>query len=156
MFSTFRNTALLAVALGAFVAISPPAQAFVVYTVDNPVANFTLFTYDAPSFITTSTTVPASGLAFANPLNPITSVDFIPSNATGLSEVDVFQSVGGTQVRFYPAGTFTQYGVTPGLTGSFGFPNSQLIVAAPEPSTVGLLGAGLFGLLALRRRSASS
>jgi hypothetical protein len=81
--------------------------------------------------------------------------------------VAVFQSSGGAdqtftgnQFRWYPVGTFTQYGVTPGFgpappLGSFGFPNSQLVVAAPEPSAIGLLGIGLLGLLALRRRSAS-
>ena len=68
----------------------------------------------------------------------------------------------GDQFRWFPLGTFAQYGTTPGLgTGcggcfgdSFGFPNSELVVAASEPSAIGLLGMGLIGLLALRRRSA--
>jgi PEP-CTERM motif len=157
-----RRVVLLALTLGLLVAITPRAKAFVVYTVDNPAAHFTLFTYDSPGFITTHTTVPVAGLTFANPLNAITSVEFLPSSLThpGTSEVDVFQSSGGAdqtftgnQFRYYPQGTFTQYGVTPGLAGSFGVPNSQLVVAAPEPSAIGLVGAGLLGLAALRRRA---
>jgi hypothetical protein len=157
--------AFLALAVGAFAVEAPRAQAFVAYTVENPVQNFTLFTYDSPGFITTDTgVIPAGNLAYFAPPpgESITGVEFIPSSSDpahlGLPEVDVFQSgggppqsVNGDQFRWYPLGTFTQYGVTPGLSGSFGFPVSQLVVAAPEPSTIGLLGAGLFGLLALRR-----
>lgn len=158
----FSKIAVLALALGASAAIVPPAQASVVYTSYNTAVQFTLFIYDLPGFITTDTTVPVSDLAFANPLNTITSVEFIPSSSTfpGTSEVAVFQSAGGpdqsftgNQFRYYPEGTFTQFGVTPGDINSFNFPNSELIVAAPEPSTIGLLGAGLFGMFALRRRS---
>ncbi len=35
---------------------------------------------------------------------------------------------------------------------SANYPTSELSVAAPEPSTIVLLGAGLFGMLGLRRR----
>ena len=155
---------LLTLALGAFAVVAPRAQAFVVYTVDNPSKHFTLFTYDAPSFITADTLVPAASLTYfaAPPANFISSVEFIPSSSDlahlGLPEVDVFQYSGGPpqsftgdQFRWYPDDTFTHYGVTPGVTGSFGFPASELIVAAPEPATIGLLGAGLFGLFAFRR-----
>jgi hypothetical protein len=88
------KTALLALALGVSVAIAPGAQAFVAYTVDNPAANFTLFTYDSPGFITTDTVVPVADLAyFAHPpLNFISSVEFIPSSSDpahlGLPEVE--------------------------------------------------------------------
>ena len=170
------KTALLALALGVSVAFAPQARAFVAYTANNPAAHFTLFAYDSPGFITTDTVVPVADLAFFAhpPLNFISSVEFIPSSSDpahlGLPEVDVFQSSGGpdqsftgNQFRWYPLGTFTQYGITPGLgatpgfpnSQSFGFPNSQLVVAAPEPTTIGLVGAGLFGLLALRRKSAN-
>ncbi len=154
------KTAALALALGMSAAIAPQADAFVIYTSYNTARHFTLFIYDSPGFITTDTTVPVSDLAFANPLNAITSVEFNPASSTfpGTAEVDVFQSSGGAdqtftgnQFRYYPTGTFTHYGVTPGDSNSFGFPNSELIVAAPEPSTIGLAGVGLLGLLAVRR-----
>jgi hypothetical protein len=167
MFSAHRIAALLSLALGSSL-VAPPAQAFVAYTVDNPVAHFTLFTYDSPSFITTDTTVPAAELAYfaPPPVEFITGVEFIPSSSDpahlGLPEVVVFQNNGmpnqtptGNQFRWYPLGTLTQYGATPGLSGSFGFPNSRLVVAAPEPSTIGLLSTPLLGLLALRRKSSS-
>lgn len=153
-----------AIVFGAALVLSPQARAYVIYTVDNPASNFTLFTYDAPSFITVDSIVPVANLAFAAPQNTITSVEFIPSSIDpahlGLAEIAVFQSGGGAdqtfagnQFRWYPQATFTQYGVTPGVAGSFGYPASELVVQAPEPSTTGIVGASLFGLLALRRRS---
>jgi hypothetical protein len=145
----------LASALALSTALATHAHADVIYRVFNPANNnFTLFIYDSPTFITTDTTVGVAQLAFANPLNTITSVEFIPSSLTnpGTSELDVFQSLPGTeQVRFYPLGTFTQFGITLGEMGSFGFPNSRLSVAVPEPGTLGLLGVGILGLLGLRR-----
>jgi hypothetical protein len=144
--------ALLASAIGLCLATVQRAQADVVYTVFNPSRNFTLFVYDSPTFITTNTTVDAAQLAFINPLNNITSVDFIPSSPTGTSELDVFETnPPPEQSRYYPLGTFTQFGVTPGDSNSFGGSNSMLRVAAPEPCTFGLLGVGLIGLLGLRR-----
>ena len=146
--------------------LAPRAEAEVVYTVFNPFAvpsPFTLFVYDSPTFITTDTTVNVAQLAFANPANTITSVEFKPSSS-GVSELDVFQSGGGAvqtfngnQFRYYPLGTFDQYGVTTGIDNtsgapSFGMPNSMLSVEAPEPSTFGILLAGAVGLIGLRRR----
>jgi len=164
--SAVIRCSLAALALGASAVAAPQAQAFVVYTVDNPARHFTLFTYDSPGFITTDTVVPAAALTYfaAPPANFISSVEFIPSSSDpahlGLPEVDVFQysggppqSLTGDQFRWYPDGTFGQYGVTPGVAGSFGFPASELVVAAPEPPTIGIVAAGLIGLLALRRRS---
>jgi hypothetical protein len=179
--------ALLTLAVGTFVAVAPRAQAFVSYTINNPARQFTLFTYDSPTFITTDTTVLASDPDLAHialpPFNFISQIQFIVSSTdnpsyTGQPEIIVDQYSGGpdqsftgNEFRWFPLGTFTQYGITPGLgTGcgcffdSFGFPNSRLVVddnenpmvlSAPEPSAIGLLGVGLFGLLALRRRSAS-
>jgi hypothetical protein len=166
------RAAILALALGIGAAVAPQAQAYVIYKLDNPARNFTLLIYHSPGFITTDTVVPVADLFYfaPPPLNFISSVEFIPSSSNashpGLPEVDVFQYSGGppqsftgNQYRWYPEGTFTHYGVTkgidgPGLDQSFGFPNSQLVVAAPEPSTIGSVTAGLFGLLAWWRRSA--
>ncbi len=127
-----------------------------IYTVFNPTRHFTLFIYDSPTFITTDTAVGSAQLAFINPLNLITSVDFIPSSSTflGTSELDVFETnPPPEQSRYYPLGTFARFRVTPGEAGSFGGSNSLLRVAAPEPCTFGLLGVGLVGLLGLRRRA---
>ena len=155
------RTIAFASALAVATAMAPQAHAFVEYTSYNTARHFTLFVYDSPGFITTDTTVDVSHLVFANPLNAITAVEFIPSSTMfpGTSEVAVFQSSGGpdqsftgNQFRYYPEGTFTRYGVTPGDSNSFGYPYSELIVAAPEPSTVALLAASLVGLFCLRRR----
>ena len=157
---------LLAAATGLCLASTQRATADVVYTVFNPFAApfpFTLFVYDSPTFITTDTTVDVAQLAFANPANTITSVEFKPSS-DGVAELDVFQSGGGAdqtftgnQFRYYPLGTFDQYGVTAGSDNtsgapSFGGSNSMLSVEAPEPGAFGILVAGLVGLLALRWR----
>jgi len=146
---------LIASALTLCLAASPHARADVIYRVFNPANNnFTLFIYDAPTFITTNTTVGVAQLTFANPLNTITSVDFIPSSSTfpGTSELDVIQSGAPEQFRYYPEGTFTQFGVTAGDSNSFGFPNSRLSVEAPEPASIALFGAAVAGLFGLRRR----
>jgi len=147
--------ALLASAVALGLVTAPRAQADVVYTVFNPAANFTLFIYDSPVFITTDTVVGVAQLAFANPLNSITSVEFIPDSSTfpGTSELDVLQSAAPAEFRYYPQGTFAQVGVTPGDSNSFGYPNSKLSVETPEPGTVALLSVGLVGLFARRRRA---
>jgi hypothetical protein len=152
----------IASALALSGALVAHAHATVIYTVLNPAAHFTLFVYDSPTFITTDATVGVAKLAFANPLNTITSVDFIPSslNPTTMmsaSELDVFQSGSpAEEIRYFPLGTFTQVGATAGEMGSFGFPNSELSVAVPEPGTLGLLGVGALAFLGLRRRASGT
>ena len=122
------KTSLLAFVLSVSAALASEARADIIYTSSNPAAKFTLFVYDSPDFITTDTTVPIANLAFAAPQNTITSVEFLPSSTDpahlGLPEVAVFQSGGGAdqtftgnQFRWYPAGTFTRVGITPGLPG---------------------------------------
>jgi hypothetical protein len=143
------------VILGIFLIVGAgaDARADVIYTVLNPSAHFTLFVYDSPAFITTDTMVDVAQLAFANPLNSITEVEFIPSFLTfqGTSEVDILQSAAPNQFRYYPQGTFTQFGTTPGDSNSFGFPNSELSVApAPEPPSSVLLLGGLLGFGLIR------
>ena len=83
------KTALLALALGVSVAFAPRARAFVAYTANNPAANFTLFTYDSPGFITTDTVVPVADLAYfaPPPLNFISSVLKLSWNALGCREL---------------------------------------------------------------------
>jgi hypothetical protein len=139
--------------------IASPAQAFVVYSVINPSANFVFFTYEAPTFIMTDTLVPGSALTFNNTIHPATSVDFIISSPLnpGFADVQItinpIPGVPAVQDKFVPAIDLTQYGTWQAAAGSYGFPNSFVEVAAPEPAAVGLLGIGLAGLLALRRRS---
>ena len=150
-----KTVVSLVFVLGLSIAAFSKAEADVIYTVANPSANFTLFVYDSPVFITTDTTVGVAQLAFANPLNPITEVDFIPTSSTfpGTSEIDVIQAGAPEQFRYYPQGTFTHFGVTLGDSNSFGFPNSELsVAAAPEPSSIALLAVGLLGLFGLRHR----
>jgi hypothetical protein len=109
---------------GLSLATASKADADVVYTVLNPANNFTLFVYDSATFITTDTMVGVAQLAFANPLNPITGVDFIPSSSTfpGTSEVDLLQVGAPDQFRYYPQGTFTHLVSPRGTATVLAFP----------------------------------
>ena len=153
----FTRMALLASAIG-LAATASPAHAFVVYSMTNPSANFVFFSYDLPGFITTNTVVPAADLAFNNTLHPATSVDFIMSSLSdpGFADVQItiepFPGVPTVQDKFVPAVDLAQYGTYQAAPGSFGYPNSFVEVAAPEPTSLALLGAGLLGLVGLRRR----
>jgi len=156
----FAKTAFLVSALGLMGAMAPEANAStiswfitlgpvppVVYTVFNPMQLFTLIVDGFPSsLITSDTTFPG----WALPINPeaIASIDFIISSRSmpGDSELDVFFASSPEQVSWLPEGEFAKDGVHQFVAGSFGYPNSYLIVAAPEPSTIALLGAGLVGL----------
>jgi hypothetical protein len=102
--------ALLALAVGALVVEAPRAAAFVAYTVDNPARDFTLFTYDSPTFITSDVTIPVSDLAYfaPPPLNFISQVQFIVSSNdnpfyAGQPEVIVDQYSGGGLINPSPA-----------------------------------------------------
>ncbi len=139
------------------------AKADVFYQVENLASGYLFFIYDSPDFITTDTTVLPSQLTYLNPLGATTtSIVFIPDSLThpGTSELDIFNPTPtiAEQFRYYPEGTFTQFGLTPGDENSYGYPHSALRVTdfadyytVPEPSTVALLGAALI-TLALRRR----
>ena len=155
------KTVSLAFALALALATASPARAFVVYSVLNPSTNFVFFTYDAPTFITTDTLVPASALTFNNTVHPATSVDFIISSPLdpGFADVQItinpVPGVPTVQDKFVLASQLTEYGTWQVAPGSWFYPNSFVQVAAPEPASWAILGAGLVGLLALRRRSAS-
>jgi hypothetical protein len=74
--------------------------------------------------------------------------------------LDVFNptSTIAEEFRYYPEGTFTQYGVTPGDEHSFGYPVSVLNVTAyadytvQEPGAFGLFSVGLSAVFGLRSR----
>jgi hypothetical protein len=141
-------------------AIASPARAFVIYSVINPSANFVYFTYDSPTFITTDTLVPGSALTFNNTIHPATSVDFIISSPLkpGFADVQItinpVPGVPTVQDKFLPAIQLTEYGTWQAAPGSFGYPNSFVQVAAPEPASLTLLAVGLAGLgMVLRRRA---
>jgi PEP-CTERM motif len=153
------RTTLLASAFGLLAATAPlPANAFVIYSVINPTADFVFFTYDSPGFITSDTPVPGSALAFNNSLHPATSVDFITASPLnpGFADVQItinpVPGVPTVQDKFAPAADLDQYGTYQAAMGSFGFPNSFVQVAAPEPASAALLGLGMVALFAVRRR----
>ena len=155
------RTTLLASAFGLAAAAAPlPADAFVIYSVINPTADFVFFSYDSPGFITSDTLVPGSALTFNNSIHPATSVDFIIASPLdpGFADVQItinpVPGVPAVQDKFVPADDLDQYGTYQAAMGSFGFPNSFVRVAAPEPASVALLGLGMVALFAVRRSGA--
>src|SRR5262245_66532216 len=91
--------------------------------------------------------VSATQLAFINPLNDITSVQFILHSADsahlGDEELDVFETnAPPEESRYFPTGTFESLGVTAALPGSFGAPNTRLSVATPELFSIRLIDGG--------------
>ena len=125
----------------------------------HPSANFVFFIYDSPQFITTDTLVPGSSLAFNNSVHPATSVDFIisspldPGYADVQITIDPSPGVPTIQDKFVLAADLAQYGTYQFAAGSFGYPNSFLLVAAPEPSSIVLLSVALLGFVGLGWRS---
>jgi hypothetical protein len=157
----FRMKRIWTASLGLLLAaaIGSQANASIIYEVFNPSANFVFFTYDSPQFITTDTVVPGSSLAFNNSVHPATSVDFIisspldPGYADVQITIDPSPGVPTVQDKFVLAADLAQYGTYQFATGSFGYPNSFLLVAAPEPSSVALLSVALLGFVGLGWRS---
>ena len=152
------KSAMLVCAAGICLVAAPHAKADVLYSVQNPTTNFVFFTYDSPNFITMDTLVPASDLIFNNTIHPATSVDFIidsplqPGNADVQITINPSPGVPTVQDKFLPPEELTEYGTFPFGPGSYGYPTSELVVAAPEPASIALLGTGLTALLAVRRR----
>ena len=150
---------LMVSALGLVGLMTPRANATVVYEVFNPKANFVFFKYDSPQFITTDTLVSGTSLAFNNSVHPATLVDFIMASPLdpGFADVQItinpVPGVPTVQDKFIPAADLAVYGTYQFAPGSFGYPNSDLLVAAPEPSALAVLSVGLLGLFGLRRRA---
>ena len=160
--TTIRSLAFkAALGLALALATASPARAFVVYSVENPSANFVFFTYDSPTFITTDTLVPGSALTFNNTVHPATSVDFIISSPLdpGFADVQItinpVPGVPTVQDKFVLASQLTEYGTWQVAPGSWFYPNSFVQVAAAEPASLTLLAMGLAGLgMVLRTRRA--
>jgi hypothetical protein len=159
------KTAFLVSALGLVGAMAPAANAstittrltappptWVAYSLFNPIQQFTVIVGGWPSGLITSDTTFSGWELAVNP-EAITSVDFIISSRSmpGDSELDVFFASSPEQVSWLPEGEFATDGAHQFVAGSFGYPNSYLLVAAPEPATMALLVTGLVGMLGVYR-----
>ncbi len=148
--------ALFASAIGLALVAAQLAQGEVIYTVFNPARDFTLLVYPSPDFITTDTSIGAAQLT-VNP-ESISTVDFIVSSLTepGNSEINVsFEPSTGMaeQFRYLPEGDLGTVGTYQFNSSSFGYPNSFLDVAVPEPCSIAIMGAALFAFIGFRRRT---
>jgi hypothetical protein len=100
--------------------------------------------------------MPSGHLAERRPLNGAGRLgDFIIASPLdpGFADVQItinpVPGVPAVQDKFIPAVDLARYGMFQAAPGSFGYPNSFVEVAAPEPTSIAILGAGLVGLLGL-------
>jgi hypothetical protein len=157
----FRMKRIWTASLGLLMAAAAASQAnaSIIYEVFNPSANFVFFIYDSPQFITTDTLGPRfkPRLQQFGSSGHIRRLHYLVPVGSGVCRrADHDRPSPGVptvQDKFVLAADLGQFGTYQFATGSFGYPNSFLLVAAPEPSSVALLSVALLGFVGLGRRS---
>lgn len=117
-------------------------------------------TFEEPSILTTTTTIPGSSLTTISPNAPATDFIFLtidPVNSSGCPDLGTSDPVGCIQGQFVDGLTlpdeFNAPFTSPG-TYTDGIDNEVTlsITSTPEPSSMCLLGTGVLGLLGIARR----
>ena len=117
-------------------------------------------TFEEPSILTTTTTIPGASLTTISPNAPATDFIFLtidPVNSSGCPDLGTSDPVGCIQGQFVDGLTlpdeFNAPFTSPG-TYTDGIDNEVTlsITSTPEPSSMCLLGTGVLGLLGIARR----